>query len=118
MRCMILGLLLCICTLSCSRKAENAAAGTGKIIGGMNLVGVPVDSALNIYRGATESELVIASNVQLAKHTITLQASNLHSQDLAPLVEHALLIQAGVILTRLDEKRVSVTYNDRMILQQ
>jgi hypothetical protein len=33
------------------------------------------------------------------------------------LLEQALLKQAGVVLTRLDDHRVSVTYNDHLKLQ-
>jgi hypothetical protein len=35
-----------------------------------------------------------------------------------PLMEQALLKQAGIVITRLDEKRASVTYNDHLELQK
>jgi hypothetical protein len=104
----LLGVLAC---------APVCAENTNKITTSINFVNVPVDQVLDIYKASTSLELVIASNVRLATHSITLRAINVSPEAVPHLLEQALLKQAGVILSRLDEKRVSVTYNDQLELQ-
>jgi hypothetical protein len=73
-----------------------------------------VQNVLELYKVITKCELIVASNVRLAVGTVTLQSPKRSSEDSARLLEEALLKQAGVIITQLDAKRVSVTYNDQM----
>jgi hypothetical protein len=92
------------------------AQDTNKITGNINFVNVPPDQILNMYKTMTKQELVIASDVRRATHGITLRFSG--PPESAPaLIEQALLRQAGIVITRIDDKRASVTYNDHSELQ-
>ena len=106
-------MLLCLSVLTCH---PIYAQNTNKITGDINLVNVPVDKVLDVYKHMAKSELVIASNVRWATHGITMHFHG--SPEVVPsLLEQALLKQAGIVITRLDDKRVSVTYNDKLVLQ-
>lgn len=89
---------------------------TNKITGSINFVNVPVDEVLHTYKALAKSELVVASNVRLANHSITLHAEGVSPEVIQRMIEQALLKQAGIVVTRLDDKRVSVTYNDKLEL--
>jgi hypothetical protein len=93
------------------------AEDTNKSTANINFVNVPPDMVLNYYQAATKLELVIASDVRQATHGITLRFSG-SPEAAQPLMEQALLKQAGIVVTRLDEKRASVTYNDHLELQK
>jgi hypothetical protein len=76
-----------------------------------------VKQVLPIYKSLSGAELVIASNVQRVYSTITVDTppgKQLDKAEAMKLIEKALIDQAGIILTRLDDKRVSVTYNDAL----
>ena len=90
---------------------------TSKITVSINFVGVPVDKVLDTYKASAKSELIIASNVCLANHSITLHAGGVSPEVAQQIIEQALLKQAGIVISRLDAKRVSVTYNDRLELK-
>ena len=81
--------------------------------GFINFVATPVGDALRNYKDFTSQELVIASNVKHVPGGITLKTERaMTKSEATKLLEQAFLEQAAVIVTRLDEKRVSVTYND------
>jgi hypothetical protein len=63
-------------------------------------------------------ELVTDSRVRTVHHHITLQAKADAPAQGAKLLEKALLEQAGVVITCIDDKRVSVTYNDALPITQ
>jgi hypothetical protein len=108
-----LATLICLSVLTCHPvHAQN----TNKITGNVNFMNVPVDKVLDVYKTVTKSELVIASDVRWARHGITLHFYG-SPEAVPPLIEQALLKQAGIVITRLDEKRASVTYNDKLELQ-
>ncbi len=76
---------------------------------------VSVTRVLSLYRDLTGETLVVASNVARAPNTITVQTEGELAKDvLAGVLRQALLEQAAVIITPLDEHRASVTYNDRL----
>ena len=77
----------------------------------LNWVNVPVDQALDIYTNFTKAELVIGNHVLHGRGKITLKFSG-SLEALTTSIEQALAKQAGIVITHLDEKRVSVTYND------
>ncbi|MGH7993478.1 MAG: hypothetical protein ACREDQ_08175 [Limisphaerales bacterium] len=105
--------LICLSVLMCHPVD---AQSTNKITGDINFVNVPVDKVLAVYKHLTKSELVIASDVRWATHGITLHFHG-SPEEVPPLIEQALLKQAGIAITRLEDKRVSVTYNDNLKLQ-
>ena len=92
------------------------AQDTNKTTTSINFVNVTPDKILDIYKAATKQEFVIASDVRRANHSITLRFSG-SSEAMSGLIEQALLKQAGIVITRLDDKRASVTYNDQLELQ-
>jgi len=106
-------MLVCFGVLACQ---PSFAQDTNKITTSINFVNVQPNEVLDIYKATTKQELVIASDVRLANHHITLHFSG-SAEELARLIEQALLKQAGIVITRLDDKRASVTYNDQLELQ-
>jgi hypothetical protein len=73
---------------------------------------------LEVYRALVGGELVTDSRVRTVHRHITLQAKADAPAQGAKLLEKALLEQAGVVITRIDGKRVSVTYNDALPITQ
>jgi hypothetical protein len=106
-------MLVCAGALACR---PSFAQDTNKITTGINLVNVEPARVLDVYKAATRRELIVASDVRLANHHITLHFSG-SAEAVPALIEQALLKQAGIVITRLDDKRASVTYNDKLELQ-
>jgi len=77
----------------------------------VNFVNASADQFLDFYKSLTKSELLIGSHVLQSRGKITLQFRG-SLEALTPLIEQALAKQAGIVITHLDGKRVSVTYND------
>jgi hypothetical protein len=70
---------------------------------------------LRIYKGISGLELIIDSRVKTLPASITLSSSvPLIKDESLKLIESALVKQAGILITRLDAKRASVTYNDAL----
>jgi type II secretory pathway component GspD/PulD (secretin) len=77
----------------------------------------PVSKVLAIYKALAKTELIVASNVQDI-HGIDLRMEEpLPRDEAARMIEQALLKQAGIVITHLDGKKTSVTYNDKLELQ-
>jgi hypothetical protein len=108
-----IAMLVCLGVLACQ---PSFAQETNKTSAGINFVNVEPARILDIYKAETKRELIIASNVRLANHHITLHFHGL-SEAVPALIEQALLKQAGIVITSLDDKRASVTYNDQLKLQ-
>ena len=80
---------------------------------------IEIAEVLRIYSSVSGQQLVMASNVTTAPYKITLQSGGLITYDeVARLLQRGLLEQAGIVITRLDDKRASVTYNDRLSVKQ
>jgi hypothetical protein len=91
---------------------------TDKITSNIEFVNVPVDKVLDVYKTFTKSELVVASDVRRATHGITVHAAGVFPREtVREMIERSLLKQAGIVITHLDDKRVSVTYNDKLELE-
>ncbi len=80
----------------------------------INFQGVAPDQVLEIYHQCTGLELITDSRVHMLRTTVTIPDSNLPISQLAKLMEQALREQAGIVITPLDGKRASVTYNDAL----
>ena len=84
----------------------------------LKIDGVPVSVVLDLYKGIAKTELVVASDVR-DLHGITVRTEKpVTEEDATKMIEQALLSQAGVVIKRLDSKRTSVTYNDKLELQK
>ena len=83
----------------------------------MSFVQIPVDIALNLYKGSANYGFIIASNVRPNLPRVTVQTQRVSAEVAQQMVEEALLKQAGIVLTRLDAKRGSVRYNDKLELE-
>ena len=86
--------------------------------GALEITEAPVNVLLDIYTHVSGLDLVTASNVtQMSSKVVVLPER--HGQDwsrgkLLSVIEKALLDQRGIVITRLDDKRASVTYNDAL----
>ena len=89
-------------------SAENTTPGA------FDMKNADVLQVLSLYRDLAGSELITDSRVKTVRHQITLAGSASGKEAAAKLVEGALLEQAGVVITHLDARRVSVTYNDAL----
>jgi hypothetical protein len=70
---------------------------------------------LRIYKGVSGLELIIDSRAKTVAATITLSSLvPMTKEESLKLMESALVKQAGIVITRLDDKRASVTYNDAL----
>jgi len=82
--------------------------------GAIDWKNISVMQALQVYQDLTGAELVTDSRVRKVPHGLSLLANPTNKSEAVKIIEHALLEQAGVVLTPLGEKRVSVTYNDSL----
>lgn len=104
-------LLLLIASVLCLSHPVHA----GEVKGMISFKNVPVTQILPIYKSLSGLELVIDSRVKRVSSLVTVAASNpLSKADAEKLIEKALLDQAAIVITRLDDKRASVTYNDAL----
>ena len=83
--------------------------------GRLNIKDFDVQQVLPFYKDISALELVIDSRVKTVHSSITLQISEpLPKAQAVRLLEKALLEQAGIVITRLEGERASVTYNDAL----
>lgn len=90
---------------------------TNKVTGSIKFVNVSVSDALETSKAVAKCDLIIASDVRRANHSINVHAKGVSREVVEQMIKQALLKQAGIVITRLDDKRVSVTYNDKLELQ-
>jgi type II secretory pathway component GspD/PulD (secretin) len=82
----------------------------------INFVNVPVEKVLDIYKPISGHDLVISSELKRVYGSITLKLQNATKSEARKAIEKVLLEQAGVVITPLGEKRISVTFNDALPL--
>jgi len=75
---------------------------------------VDTQQALSFYANLSGLELVTDSHVSAVHNPIALQSSSPSKSETMKLVEKALIEQAGIVITRLDDKKASVTFNDAL----
>ena len=80
----------------------------------INYVNVPVNEVLDNYQRMVHRQLHVASNVELRNQLITFHFVG-EADAALPLLEQALLKQAGIVITSLDDKHstVSITNSTR-----
>jgi hypothetical protein len=103
-----------LCALSQAMAAESKSDATIPR-GALNLNGTSVNQSLTLYALYTGKKLVTSSHALNLTTTIILQPDvELKESQAIALLEKALREQAGVVMTRLDDQRISVTYNDAL----
>jgi hypothetical protein len=106
-----LAVFVCLNVLICHpARAQDTDTNTADF----NFVLVPVDKVLDVYKRITKSELVMLTDIPQEPRWVTLHIVVPREevpQTVPKLIEQAVLKQAGVVLTRVDEKQVSVAYN-------
>jgi type II secretory pathway component GspD/PulD (secretin) len=104
-------LLLLIASVLCLSHPIHADEVKGMI----NFKNVPVAQILPIYKSLSGLELVVDSRAKRVSSPVTVAATSpLSKAEAERLIEKALLDQAAIVITRLDDKRASVTYNDAL----
>jgi hypothetical protein len=104
-------LLLTLAALWFSLGAASADEPTRTL----NFINTPVQKILSIYHDLSGYELIESSEVVKLHAVITLRtAAPVSKSDMVKLMEKALVDQAGVVISRLDAQRASVTYNDAL----
>jgi hypothetical protein len=97
-------LLLSLCAVSANEPKRT-----------VSFINTPAQKILMIYHQLSGLELVESSDVKKLSAVITIRTAQAVSKgEMIKLIENALLMQAGVVITHLDEKRASVTYNDAL----
>jgi len=81
----------------------------------LNLLNFPVRNGLDFYKALAGVEFIVAPDAAAVQGTIFAEGSDLSRDEAADLVRRALLRHAGVVLTPIDGRRVSVTYNDAVL---
>jgi hypothetical protein len=97
-------LLLSVCAVSADEPKRT-----------VNFINTPLEKILPIYHELSGLELIESSEVMKLHTAITLRtAVPVSKADMVKLMEKALVDQAGVVISRLDAQRASVTYNDAL----
>lgn len=69
---------------------------------------------LEVYAQMSGLTLIEDSRARRIHRAISLHATGVPNSEAEELIEEALRKQAGIVITRLDDKSVSVTYNDAL----
>ena len=109
---MAISLLLVGCGKN-SSKSENLMTPTN-VQPGIDINGVDPSQALSVYAACSGLELDIDSKVKSVHTPIVLHNSNLSSSEMATSLAKALTEQAGIVITRIDDKKASVTYDSTL----
>jgi hypothetical protein len=102
--------LLLVFALIVASVGSTASAAPGSI----RFTSAEVAQVLQFYADLTGFQLVVDSRVGKTRLLVTIDAKTPGQTEAAKLIEKALLEQTGIVITRLDEKRASVTYNDAL----
>ena len=92
----------------------NFCSTTGAAPGSIHFTGADISQALELYRDLTGVKLVVDSRVTKTGRMVAITAGASGKEEAAKLIEKALLEQTGTVITRLDQERASVTYNDAL----
>ena len=112
MKRILISLLASLLVALNSSSADDTKAVTGVI----DFEQLPVSQVLPIYEKASGLELVIDSRVKTVSFPINLKIVGVlpPKEEVLKRMREAFLKQAGVVITRLDDKRESVTFNDAL----
>jgi hypothetical protein len=71
---------------------------------------------LEVHKQFSGRELVISSELKFFHPPINLKLQGVSKTNAMKAIEKVLLEQSGVVITPLDDKRISVTFNDALPL--
>jgi type II secretory pathway component GspD/PulD (secretin) len=106
-------LIIMLGCLTRSAFAQVAATNQPAINHPINFRNVRVSQVLQIYHNATQLQLAVAADVLQEKRTITLVATAHSPEEVATLIQQALLKQTGITITMIDDKHASVRYRPK-----
>ena len=96
-----------------------SAFSAGSPAGSINFVNAPVNKVLPVYQALSGGQIIQSSEVKRMHSAITVRSSSaLSKADTLKLIEKALIEQAGVVITPLGDKRISVTINDALPIKK
>jgi len=101
----------------CSSPADD----TNVVSAVMDFEGVPPSQVLAIYEKISGLQVIVDSRVKRVDSRITLRlvgAPPPPKEEVLRQMRAAFLKQAGIVITRLDAKRESVTFNDALPIIQ
>ncbi len=99
----------------CSSSADDAKAVSAVI----EFNGMSASQVLSLYQKFCGHELIVDSRAKAVSLPITIHAFSappLLKEEVVKRFREAFLEQAGIVITPLDDKRESVTYNDALPL--
>jgi type II secretory pathway component GspD/PulD (secretin) len=83
--------------------------------GMMNLENVSASEVVTLYKQMSGLELVVDSRAKRVTSPVTFKTTKpLTKAEALKLIQSALLKQAGIVITPLDDKQASVTFNDAL----
>ena len=89
--------------------ADDAPSGV------MNFENVSASEVLTIYKKMSGLELVVDSRAKHVTSPVTFKTTTpLTKAEALKLIQTTLLKQAGIVITLLDDKQASVTFNDAL----
>jgi len=95
----------------CSSSADDSS----RIMGAVIFTNVPTPNILSDYELLSGLKLVIDSRAKEVKSLLSFtNMTMLTKGETLQLMQDALIIQARIVITRLDDKRASVTFNDAL----
>jgi len=102
-----------VVTMNClSASFADEAGGRFSV----NMERLDLQSVLDMYHQMSGRELVVSSQVKLMHPAITVRSSSmLPKGEALKLIAKALVEQAAVVVSQLDDKRDSVTFNDALL---
>ena len=77
-------------------------------------VNAEVNRVLEAYASVAGAQLVIASEVTNVAAKITIEAGSPTADEAKTILAEALLSQVGIVITPMEDGRVSVTFNDTL----
>jgi hypothetical protein len=75
-------------------------------------------TVMALYAKLSGLELTVDSQARDVRTSISVQAYEITQAEMIGLVEKGLKEQAGIVITRLDEKRASVTYDSSLPIRK
>jgi hypothetical protein len=75
----------------------------------------PLRQSLNMYKGLAQVEYVTSSNVILDSGVVSFKFNGKSRESALDIIRRAVLLQTGVVITPIDGKRASITFNDRFV---